>query len=161
MVPPVPEPSFAAQDAVKRAEAGRKRRSGESPLDAAFLARIYRSMLWFGGLMALFTAPLWKSGAGVGSFVGGLVLAALLLRTQEVVVRAALRPPTESGGWDSRILLLVFLPLKYIVVIGVLALAFVTHCLKPEPLAAGFFAGQLVIVAKVAGWLLQRDRPRV
>jgi len=158
MVPPAPEPSFAAKDRAERAEASRSRRSGESPLDAAFLARIYRSMLWFGGVMTLLTAALWKSGAGIGSFAGGLVLAALLLRTQEVVVRAALRPPTETGGWDPRVLLLVFLPLKYIVVIGILVVAFMTHCLRPEPLAAGFFAGQLVVVAKVAGWLVSRNR---
>lgn len=155
-VPSAPVPGYvsAVSSSVKTPESPLRR----AQLDPAFIGRIYRSMLWFGLVMTLLLVPVWHSYGGTFSFAAGLVLAALLLRTQEVVVRAVLRTPTGAGGLDSRLLLVLLLPLKYLVVIAVLGVALAYHWLRPEALAAGFFAGQLVLVAKVIGWMSQNRR---
>ncbi|HEX8464897.1 MAG TPA: hypothetical protein VF627_09805 [Abditibacterium sp.] len=128
----------------------------QSPLDAAFLSRIYRSMLWFGVVVTILAAFGSKSAAVTSSLVAGLVLAAVLLRAQEISVRALMRPAQQMGGMDARLFLVLLLPLKFILVVVVLATMNYFRLIEPAALALGFFAGQVVLVSKVAGWMLTR-----
>jgi hypothetical protein len=127
-----------------------------SPLDAAFLGRIYRSMLWFGVVVTVLAAIASKNAAVVSSLVAGLVLAAVLLRAQEIGVRALMRPATQMGGMDARLFLVLLLPLKFILIVGMLAALNYFRLIQPIILTVGFFAGQVVIVGKLAGWMLVR-----
>ena len=127
-----------------------------SPLDAAFLARIYRSMLWFGLVITILAAFGTKSAAIASSVVAGLFLAAALLRVQEIGVRALMRPAEQIGGFDARLLMVLLLPLKFVVIVAALVTLNYFKLIVPGALALGFFAGQLVIVAKVAGWMMVR-----
>ena len=127
-----------------------------SPLDASFIARVYRSMLWFGIVCTMLAAFVFKTGPGLGSFVGGLVLAAVLLRGQEVAVRSLLQPQDKMLGLDARLAMVLLLPLKFVGVVAVLVFFNALGWLRPAPLALGFFAANLVLVAKFAGWMLQR-----
>lgn len=129
-----------------------------STLDAAFVARVYRSMLWFGIVCTALAAFKFQTAPGLGSFVGGLVLAALLLRGQEVAVRSMLQPKDKMMGMDARLAMLLLLPLKFVGVVAVLVFFNALGWLRPVPLALGFFAAQLVLVAKFVGWMLQRAR---
>lgn len=124
-----------------------------TPLDAAFLSRVYRSMLWFGIVLTLLVALAQKEVAAATSFVGGMLLAALLLRAQEILVRGALRPKEQLGGMDARLIVVLALPLKFVLVAAALAGLNALGLIRPAMLAAGFFAAQLVIVAKVVGWM--------
>lgn len=127
-----------------------------SPLDAAFLARIYRSMAWFGVVLTVLIALGFRDAALTASFAGGVLLAAFLLRAQEIGVRALMRPAAQMGGMDARLFMLFLLPIKFLLLIGALATLNYFGMIRPALLAAGFFAGQLVIVAKVVGWMLAR-----
>ncbi|MBW3637405.1 MAG: hypothetical protein KY445_13230 [Armatimonadetes bacterium] len=153
LVPAAPtlEPA-ARQSGEERASASKT----QSPLDAAFLGRIYRSMAWFGVVLVVLAALGTKNGAIVASLTSGLVLAALLLRAQEIGVRALMRPSEQLGGFDARLILILLLPLKFVLIVGVLAALNYFGLILPAILALGFFAGQLVIVAKVVGWMLTR-----
>lgn len=123
-------------------------------LDGAFLARVYRSMLWFGLLLTVLVGSASKQVPPAVSLAAGVALAALLLRTQEVLVGAVMRPKSETAGIDARLLMALTLPLKYIIVIGSLFALDHFQLIKPMYLGIGFFAGQLVIIAKVAGVVL-------
>jgi hypothetical protein len=140
-------PSSTSQETVASAS---KR---ATPLDAAFLSRVYRSMLWFGIVLTLLIALAQKEVAAVTSFVGGMLLAALLLRAQELLVRSALRPKEQLGGMDARLIVVLALPLKFVLVAAALAALNAFGLIRPAILALGFFAAQLVIVAKVVGWM--------
>ena len=131
-----------------------------SPLDAAFVARVYRSMLWFGLLCTLLAAFAFPTVAGTGSFIGGLLLAALLLRGQEVAVRTMLRPTDKMMGMDARLAMVLLLPLKFVAVVAALVAFNALGVLRPGPLALGFFAAQLVLVAKFIGWMMNRARAK-
>ena len=127
-----------------------------SPLDAAFIARVYRSMLWFGLICTFMAAFAFKTGPAVASFAGGLVLAAVLLRGQEVAVRSMLQPQEKMMGMDPRLAMVLLLPLKFVAVVAVLVAFNALGWLRPAPLALGFFAANLVLIAKFAGWMLTR-----
>ena len=127
-----------------------------SPLDAAFIARVYRTMLWFGLICTAMAAFAFKTGPAVASFVGGLVLAAVLLRGQEVAVRSMLQPQEKMMGMDPRLAMVLLLPLKFVAVVAVLVAFNALGWLRPAPLALGFFAANLVLIAKFAGWMLTR-----
>lgn len=129
-----------------------------SPLDAAFVARVYRSMLWFGLVCTAMAAFVFQSGLAVASFAGGLVLAAVLLRGQEVAVRSMLQPQEKMLGLDARLAMLLLLPLKFVGVVAVLVAFNALGWLRPAPLGLGFFAANLVLIAKFAGWMWQRAR---
>ena len=127
-------------------------------LDLGFVARVYRSMLWFGVVCTALAVPVLRTAPAIGSFVGGLVLAALLLRGQEIGVRALLQPKEKMMGLDARLAMVLLLPLKFVAVAGILVVFNALGVLRPGPLALGFFAAQLVLVAKFVGWMLQRSR---
>ncbi len=127
-----------------------------SPFDAAFLRRVYRAMFAFGALLSLLVAFGLKSVPATGSFIGGMVLAALMLRAQEIAVRSLLRPATETGGFDTKLVMLLALPLKFLGIGTLLWIANSQGWLKVAPFTVGFFAGQLVLLCQVAGWLLKR-----
>ncbi len=127
-----------------------------SPLDARFIARVYRSMLWFGLVCTAMAAFAFQDGPAIVSFVGGLILAAVLLRGQEVAVRSMLQPQDKMMGLDPRLAMVLLLPLKFVGVVAVLVAFNALGWLRPAPLALGFFAANLVLVAKFAGWMLAR-----
>ena len=129
-----------------------------SPLDAAFVARVYRSMLWFGLVCTALAAFAFPSVAGVGSFVGGLVLSAVLLRLQEIGVRALLQPKEKLMGMDARLAIVLLLPLKFVGVAVFLVVFNAVGLLRAGPLALGFTVGIVVLLAKFAGWMIVRAR---
>ena len=131
-----------------------------SPLDAKFVARVYRSMLWFGIVCTALAAFAFPSVAGVGSFVGGLVLSAVLLRLQEIGVRALLQPKEKMLGMDARLAMVLLLPLKFVGVAVFLVVFNAVGLLRAGPLALGFTAGMVVLLAKFAGWMLMRARAK-
>ena len=131
-----------------------------SPLEAAFIARVYRSMAWFGALCAVLAAWAFPDAPGLGSFVGGLVLAGAMLRVQEVGVRALLQPKDKLFGMDAKLAMVLLLPLKFVALVLALVFFNALGWLRPGPLALGFFAAQLVLVAKFFGWLLARARAK-
>ncbi len=152
LVPPAPIASARETQFVNQVKAS----PASSPLDADFLNRVYKSMLWFGFIVCLLMAFALKTAPAIGSFVGGFILAAVLLRLHEVSIRGILRPKSELGGLDARLLVVLLLPIKMVLVAAVLIGWNMTGTLQPAPLAGGFFAAQLVIVAKVVGWLLAK-----
>lgn len=156
MVPPAPQVEFKQGANEKSGDVRASASKTSSPLDAAFLHRIYRSMLWFGVVLTILAALGLKSWPTVSSLVAGMVLAAALLRVQEIGVRALMRPSEQLGGMDARLFLVLLLPLKFILMVVALGTLNYFHLILPGYLALGFFAGQLVIVAKVAGWMATR-----
>lgn len=133
-----------------------------APLDAAFLGRTYGTMLWFGTLLTLCAYALTASLLMAFSFAGGALLAALLLKSQEVFVRRVLRPKDGPAyeGWDARIPLFVLLPGKYILIAATFGFLIARHLLHPIGFTAGFMAIQTAIIAKVMGYMMaQKIRP--
>ncbi|BCM89120.1 hypothetical protein IAD21_00964 [Abditibacteriota bacterium] len=153
LVPPAPVGAIGEE----KPKIGEGRSKVKSPFDAAFLRRVYRSMLIFGVPMTLLAAYGFQTAAGAGSFVGGMLLAALMLRLQEVSIRSMLRPTSQTGGFDTKLLLLLLLPLKFLAVGVVLWIVNSMGFLKLAPFALGFFAAQLVLLCQVAGWLVSRS----
>ena len=151
-IPPAPVEAARPKPQPKTAVAA-------SPLDVAFVARVYRSMLWFGLVCSALAAFAFRGdGANIGSFVGGLILSALLLRSQEVSVRVLLQPKEKLMGMDARLAMVLLLPVKFVGVVLILVVFNALGLLRPLPLALGFTAGILVLVAKFAGWWLMRLR---
>jgi hypothetical protein len=155
-VPAAPDVEFAARPSEKLGEVRASASKTASPLDAAFLNRTYASLAVFGVLISFLVAYGWKSGANLGSFIGGYVLAVVMLKLQESAVRGLLRPAKDLGGMDPKLGLLLLLPLKFVAIGAILVGFNLTGWLQPLPFGAGFFAAQLVIVAKLAGWFLTR-----
>lgn len=141
--------------ALQKTENARPAAPEVSPLDAAFLSRIYRSMLWFGAFLVLLSAPILGSVMGVWSFAAGIGLAALMLKAQEFFVRAVLQPKNPTG-LDARLVAALLMPLKMALIAVVLGFLFFKGWVWLGPLGAGFFGGNLVVLAKIAG----RWRPR-
>ncbi|PQV64709.1 hypothetical protein B1R32_104208 [Abditibacterium utsteinense] len=156
LVPDAPQLPISARGDKKSGNVSVVAPKSQSPLDAAFLSRIYRSMLWFGAILVILMALGFKTAPTVVSFASGVLLAALLLRAQEIGVRALMRPSEQLGGFDARLILVVLLPLKFVVMAGALYALDHFGLILPAFLAIGFFAGQCVIVAKVIGWAMTR-----
>ena len=169
IVPAAPQPTF--KEVGPTIQHGSQRPSSQSaavaskplaPLDAAFLGRVYGTMLWFGTLLTLCCYALTASWLIMGSFAGGALLAALLLKSQEVFVRRVIRPKDAPiyTGWDARVPLFVLLPGKYILIAVAFSFLITHHLLHPIGFTAGFIVIQTAIVAKVMGYMLaQRIRP--
>ena len=157
-IPPAPVDAARPKP---QAQTSARSQAATSPLDAAFVARVYRSMLWFGLVCTLLAAFVLKGdGAGLGSFVGGLLLSALLLRSQEISVRTLLQPKEKLMGMDARLAMVLLLPVKFVGVVLILVVFNALGLLKPGPLALGFTAGILVLVAKFLGWMWTRSRAK-
>lgn len=156
LVPPAPV--VAQGDEKPRSQASAPKVN--SPFDAAFLRRVYRSMFIFGIPMTVLAAYGFHTVAGTGSFVAGMLLAALMLRGQELSIRSTLRPVSQTGGLDAKLLVILLLPLKFIAVGALLWAANSMGLLKLAPFALGFFLAQLVLLCQVAGWLLSRSLAR-
>lgn len=155
MVPSPPLPTGTTKD--DTAAKAREVKSAQSPLDEAFIGRVYRSMLWFGAVITLLVALGLRDAAAVSSLVAGIVLAAVLLRSQEIGVRSLMRPSQQGAGIDPKLSMLLLLPIKFIGVVVALATLNYFKLIAPAYVAAGFFVGQLVLVAKIAGWVLTRN----
>ncbi len=156
LVPEAPHLEVAARETDKVSGASAAQTKGFPALDAAFLGRIYRSMAWFGTVLIALLALGHKGVPATVSFAGGVLLAALLLRAQEIGVRSLMRPSEQLGGFDARLILVFLLPLKFVLMAGALFVLNAFGLIRPGFLALGFFAGQLVIVAKVAGLMVSR-----
>lgn len=154
-IPPAP---VGAARPKSQAQTKASARAATSPLDAAFVSRVYRSMLWFGIVCTALAAFAFPTVAGTGSFVGGIALSALLLRSQEISVRSLLQPKEKLMGMDARLAMVLLLPVKFIGVVLILIVFNALGLLKPGPLALGFTAGMLVLIAKFVGWMLMRAR---
>ena len=133
-----------------------------APWDAAFLCRLYRSIGWFGIVMALLAYSATARLSVAVSFASGVGLGALLLKSQEIFVRRALRPknsPKYKGkykGWDRLIPVWVMLPVKYVLVTLLLGWGIRNGIVAPIVMSFGFIAVQLVIAAKAIGYVLAR-----
>jgi len=126
-----------------------------APLDLAFLKRTYTTTLWLGGLFALCAYGVFHSVVALGSFAGGVVLGALLLKAQESLVRRAFKPRgTTYRGWDSAIPLWIVVPLKYAAVGAAFSVLLSQQLLHGPALVMGLFMVQVVIVARLAGRIL-------
>ena len=160
----VPPPLFGNAAGDEKPNITRPAPKAISLFDAAFLRRVYRSMLLFG--IAFTVLQSFGRGygfgtfAGTGSFIGGMLLAALLLRAQEMSVRSMLRPAKETGGIDAKLLIILLLPLKFIAVGALLWSANSAGVLKMAPFGLGFFVAQLILLCQVAGLLLRRALAR-
>ena len=152
LVPPAPIGATSEEKPKREAVAPKVK----SPFDAAFLRRVYRSMLIFGIPMTVLAAYWTRSAIGIGSFVAGMLLAALMLRVQEVSIRGALRPASEMQGFDAKLLMVLLLPVKFLLIGGLVYGANVLGLLEVAPFGLGFFAGQLVLLCQVVGWLIGR-----
>ncbi len=156
----IPAPPVDAARPKPQSQAKAKANVPASPLDAAFVARVYRSLLWFGLVCTALAAFAFPTVAGTGSFAAGIVLAAVLLRSQEVSVRALLQPREKMMGMDARLAMVLLLPVKFVAVVLALVVFNALGLLRPGPLALGFFAGNLVLIAKFAGWMWMRSRTK-
>ena len=155
-IPPAPLGAARPKTEAQTTASAKAATAPASPLDAAFIARVYRSMLWFGIVCTAMAAFVFQTGPAIASFAGGLVLAAVLLRGQEVAVRSMLQPQEKMMGMDPRLAMMLLLPLKFAGVVAVLVAFNALGWLRPAPLALGFFAANLVLIAKFAGWMLMR-----
>jgi len=165
-VPAAPQPSFGRgttdPNSSQQQRSALQRSSSASkplaPLDAAFLSRTYVTTIWFGTILTLCVYGVWQSFQIMYSFAGGIALAALLLKSQEIFVRRTIRPKNSEPyqGWDTRIPVLLLLPLKYIVVGAAFSLLLGHQLLNPLACVAGFLTLQIVIFAKIAGRLMAR-----
>jgi len=166
-VPAAPQPSFGNapanfnQSNLLRPAAQRTASSSKPlpPLDADFLRRTYRTSMWMGVLLSLCAYAVSGSLIVTGSFAAGAALAALLLKSQEILVLRALRPKGAEpyNGWDKRIPWPLLLFLKYGLVAAAMSYLVRAHLLTPTGFATGFMMMQLIVVAKAAGRLLSRS----
>ncbi len=157
LVPDAPQLPIVERGHKKSGDVSAVAPKKQSLLDAAFLSRIYRSMAWFGAILIVLVALGIQTAPATISFASGILLAALLLRAQEIGVRALMRPSEQLGGFDARLILVFLLPLKFVLMAGALYALSYFRLVLPAFLAVGFFAGQLVIVAKVVGWAMTRN----
>ena len=97
-----------------------------------------------------------KSPEATWSFAGAILLAVLMLRVQEISLRALLKPSPLAGGFDARMGLLFALPLKFIGIGAILWWVNAHGWLKLGVFALGFGFAQAVLVCQVAGLLLRR-----
>lgn len=161
--PPVPQPPPVAEE---KQSPSRKQKHPplETPLDAAFIQRIYVTTFYLGLIWTACAWGLTRSAAATGSFVGGLLLGALLLKSQELFVRLLIAPRVDAvaeqeqtekngrwRGWLTRVPVALMLPLKY----GLVGLAFsvviARDWLHPGAMIIGFLTVQVVILSKVVG----------
>jgi len=143
-LPPLSKPA-AAKQRIKLAP----------KMDVEFLGRTYVTMLWLG---AVWTACAWavtQSGRATASFAGGLLLGALLLKSQEIFVRKVVAPRANgvAGKRDliARVPIALLLPVKYLAVGLALGVLIERDWLHPIAFAVGFLSVQIVIVSKVVG----------
>lgn len=148
-VPPPPQPRERAAVPV----APKSRLKLAAPLDAGFLGRTYITTLWMGTVFSICAWGMTQSLVATGSFIGGALLGALLLKSQELFVRSVIAP--RSGvvekTWISKVPLLVLLPLKYILVALTFSFFISRGWFQPVAFIAGFLMEQVVIVSKVIG----------
>ena len=166
-VPAAPQPSFGNAPAnlnssnLQRPTAQRTASSSKplAPLDAEFLKRTYRTSVWMGALLTLCAYAISGSLVVMGSFAAGATLAALLLKSQEILVLRALRPKGAEpyNGWDKRIPWPLLLFLKYGLVAAAMSYLVRNQLITPAGFATGFMMMQMIVVAKAAGRLLARS----
>ena len=133
-----------------------------TPLDAAFLRRVYRTTLWFGVLMAVCAFNVTRSPLITSSFVLGIGCGALMLKSQEFFVYRVLRAGEAMDGIPAkpRFPVWAVLAIKYTLLVGALEILFHLGLIHPAAFATGFMTEHVVIVSKVAGhFISQQIRP--
>lgn len=170
-VPPPPVPK--ARPIVKKEEPQVKKRLHpplQTPLDPAFIHRVYITTFYLG---LIWTACAWgitRSIPATGSFVGGLLMGVLLLKSQELLVSLVVAPRSKTDAsskeendsskgnqrreWLSRIPIALMLSLKYIVIGLAFNFVIARDWLRPEALVIGFLTVQVVILSKVVGRMM-------
>ena len=150
-VPAPPQASFeekrAPRKAFNPAQVVASRRI--SPLDAAFLQRVYRFVPRFGALLTLSVAVMARNVALPLSLAAGILTGLLLLKTQEMFVRRVLRPKSEGAydGADEKVPAWAIVPGKYALVIATLWLMRRTELLHYAGFAAGCTVTQLIVLS--------------
>lgn len=131
-----------------------------APLDAAFLRRCFGTTLWLGALLSLCVASVFRSGVPGISCMAGVLLGALLLKSQEWFVRRALRPRNAAPALGTGLKLSpwLLLPLKYAGLAGVIAGLFSLPGFRPLFFVLGCGMVQTVVVARAVGRLLTAAR---
>ncbi len=130
-----------------------------APLDFAFIGRTYVTTLWFGTIATMLAWGMTQSLKATGSFAGGIILGALLLKSQEIFVRRVLAPRAgviEDGvalrrELISRVPIALLLPFKYLVIGLLFWLVIDMDWLHPIAFVVGFLTEQVVILSKVLG----------
>lgn len=154
----VPPPPLPPEPAKTAPPAGPKLKLA-APLDMAFIGRLYVTTVWFGLISCMLVWGLTESVKATGSFLGGIVLGALLLKSQELFVRRVMAPRAgviEDGAalkkdLVARIPIAVLLPFKYLAVGLIFWFAIDRDWLHPLAFVAGFLTEQVVIISKVIG----------
>ena len=160
LVPPAPVGSWTEREgkgtSVEQAPA-RNAASMSRTLDAAFLCRLHRSCLWFGGLCTLLVAAATANAQPTWSYAAGVLLGMALLASQSFLVQKAL----AGGDVRKRLGWWLLAPLKYLGVALLLGAAIRSGVVSAPWFAAGFVCTQFVIGAKVGGWVLSRQMKSV
>ncbi len=147
LVPPAPIPVR-----VEESKSTHERLGLIEAFDDGFVGRIIASMLGFGALLMLGVLGATNSPSMSASFLGGIVLGALLLKSQELFVRRVLGPRVaQEKNLCHRVPLAVILPLKYLFIGAILGIIIEAGWLSTPALTLGFVVSQFVIVAKVVG----------
>lgn len=133
-------------------------------MDAGFLRQAYFTLVWFGTLLALLIFAGTRSILVTWSFVAGMMLAALLLKSQEFFAARLLAARNKNlpqpTGLVARIPLGILVPAKYLLVGALLWLLLRYQWMQPVPFMLGFLVLKVVIVSKVLGQLIHsRMRP--
>jgi hypothetical protein len=117
---------------------------------------VYRTLAWFGVVTGFVAYVVSNSATVVFSYVAGLVLGALLLKSQEIFARRLMRPKGSPAyqGWDRFIPLWVLIPGKYLLVALALGWGIKNQVVLPAVLGLGFLAVQVVLMAKMFGKLI-------
>jgi len=136
----------------KKLAPSRLQSSLTAPFDSGFVNRIAVSMLAVGAVMLLGVLSATKSPLLASSVFAGILLGAVLLKSQELFVKKVLGPrAANETNFLARVPLGILLPLKYLFIGALLGIFVQSNWLQPVALACGFIAGQIVIVAKVVG----------
>ena len=151
-IPPPPVASF------ERKSTRTTRPKTIAPLDAGFMGRLYVSSLYSGALLMMLVYGSTRSLPITLSFVGGMALGVLLLKSQEIFVQRLLtKAAAQNSNVWTRLPLALLLGAKYVVVFALLGITSELGWLVPAAFALGFVTEQLIIAAKIVGrYLTQR-----
>jgi hypothetical protein len=168
-IPAAPLPSYAeGTAALKTREADQPQHTQRTepasktsaPLDAAFLRRSYWSLSYVGTLLTIAVA-LWSRSLVLSlSVAEGVLMGALLIKSQELMVRQVLKPlqSLPSSGMKSIMPLAVLLPLKYLVLGAILVVLWKVQNINLIAFGLGFMIVQFVLLARLIGRVLHSRR---
>lgn len=160
-VPAAPQSRFsdANLSGAEREDEKKMAPRGLPALDATFLNRSYRLTLWLGLIVACGVSVALHSVLIASSLFLGVLTGVLLLKSQEMFVRLAVRPPVNGVANPpnlKHIVPLVFLlPLKIAFIGGGLMLLWRAQYLNLWAFWAGFVLVQVVLLVRLLVHLTQ------